>query len=172
MKHNFLKQLKKLRVSKEANILLALSGGVDSMVLMHLLYALGFKFSVAHCNFCLRGSESDSDSAYIKKVVGEKKIPLFSKRFNTLQHAENKKISIQMAARELRYDWFRLLQDKYKFRFIATAHHYDDSVETLLINLIRGTGIAGLHGIQPIDTEIIRPLLSFYNLWHIPILLE
>ncbi len=68
-----------------------------------------------------------------------------------------------MAARELRYDWFRLLQDKYKFRFIATAHHYDDSVETLLINLIRGTGIAGLHGIQPIDTEIIRPLLSFYK---------
>ena len=163
MKHNVLKQLKKLRVSKEANILLALSGGVDSMVLMHLLYTLGFQFSVAHCNFCLRGSESDSDAAYIKKVVGEKKIQLFSKRFNTLQYAESKTISIQMAARELRYDWFRLLQDKYKFRFIATAHHYDDSVETLLVNLIRGTGIAGLHGIQPIDTDIIRPLLPFYK---------
>ena len=163
MKQNFLKQLQKLRVSKETHILLALSGGVDSMVLMDLLYALGFRFSVAHCNFCLRGSESDNDTVYIQKTVNEKNIEFFIKRFNTAKYAEKKKISIQMAARELRYDWFRYLQDKHNFKFIATAHHYDDSVETLLVNLIRGTGISGLHGIQPIDSDIIRPLLPFYK---------
>ncbi len=161
MKEYFLKELKKLGVSKKDKILLAVSGGVDSMTLMHLLYEARYCFAIAHCNFCLRGKDSDSDQKFIESISRSKKIEIFIKKFNTTDYVKQNKISIQMGARELRYRWFKNICKKYNFKFIATAHQLNDSVETLLINLIRGTGISGLHGIKELDNKIIRPLLNF-----------
>ena len=156
----FLQKLQDLNISKKNKILLAVSGGADSMVLMDLLYKSNYLFSIAHCNFSLRGYESDGDEKFVIHYAKSRSIEYFSKRFKTNDFAKKNKISIQMAARKLRYDWFRVLQQKHHFQYIATAHHLNDSVETLLMNLIRGTGIAGLHGIRTFD-HIIRPLYNF-----------
>lgn len=161
MQLNFIKQLKQFGVSKQDKILLALSGGVDSMVLCDLLIKHNLNFSIAHCNFCLRGEDSDVDEHFIQSFAKSKKIKFFIKRFNTLDYAKSNRVSIQMAARQLRYDWFQFLKEEHKFNYIATAHHKDDSVETLLINLIRGTGISGLHGIKNTSCTI-RPI-SFFS---------
>ena len=161
MKDSFLKQIKKIKFPKDTKILLAVSGGVDSMVLLHLFDATNLPCAVAHCNFGLRGKESDMDEFFLKSITDVKKISFFSKKFKTEKYAKANKISIQMAARELRYSWFKQLKSKHAFNYIVTAHHRDDSVETLLINLIRGTGFSGLHGIQELVTDIIRPLLPF-----------
>ena len=158
MNHLFLNQMKQIGVSKKSKLLLALSGGVDSMVLCHLLISNNFKFSIAHCNFLLRGNESDSDEDFIRSYTDSNKIEAFFKKFKTKEYASENKISIQMAARDLRYQWFLTLKEKNNFDFILTAHHLDDSVETFLINLIRGTGIKGLHGIQD-RNFFIRPLI-------------
>ena len=163
MKDVFLQQLTKLEISKKTNMLLAVSGGVDSMVLLNLLYKNHYQFSVVHCNFCLRGEESDMDEDCVKILCETKKIQFFSKKFQTLQYSKNNHISTQMSARKLRYDWFRMLKNKHNFNFIVTAHHYDDSVETALINLIRGTGVSGLHGIPEMEEDIVRPLLNFHK---------
>ena len=160
MKTLFEKKLKECGVKKTSNILLALSGGVDSMVLLNLFMKTGVSFSIAHCNFCLRGKESDEDEAFVRLFSNQNNIPLYVKSFDTLSYAKENKISIQMAARSLRYKWFYTIKKKYSFCYIATAHHYTDSVETVLINLIRGTGISGLHGINNLP-NLIRPLLSF-----------
>ncbi len=160
MKQSFKKNLKECGVKKTSNILLALSGGVDSMVLLDLFIKTGVSFSIAHCNFCLRGKESDEDEAFIRSFSNQNKISLYLKSFDTLSYAKENKISIQMAARSLRYKWFYTIKKKYGFCYIATAHHYTDSVETVLINLIRGTGISGLHGINNLK-KMIRPLLPF-----------
>ncbi len=163
MKQQFLKELDKLGLAQDKKILLALSGGVDSMVLLDLFQKTSFQFSIAHCNFSLRDDESDLDQDFIELVSNLRKIPSFTKRFNTKDYAEKNKISIQMAARELRYDWFNILAQAHGFDFIVTAHHYDDSVETVLINFIRGTGLLGLHGIKSNYRNIIRPLLKFHK---------
>ena len=160
MKQIFEKNLKECGVKKTSNILLALSGGVDSMVLLDLFMKTGVSFSIAHCNFCLRGKESDEDEAFIRLFSAQNSIPLYVKSFDALSYAKENKISIQMAARSLRYKWFYTIKKKYGFCYIATAHHYTDSVETVLINLIRGTGISGLHGINNLK-KMIRPLLPF-----------
>ena len=154
MNHLFLNQMKQIGVSKKSKLLLALSGGVDSMVLCHLLISNNFKFSIAHCNFLLRGNESDSDEDFIRSYTDSNKIEAFFKKFKTKEYASENKISIQMAARDLRYQWFLTLKEKNNFDFILTAHHLDDSVETFLINLIRGTGIKGLHGIPVSYTHL------------------
>ena len=161
MLDQFLKKLKILNISKSSKILLALSGGVDSMVLMNLLKKGGFDFSIAHCNFCLRGKESDADQNFVEQISVSEKNHVFIKRFQTKKYAKENKISIQMAARKLRYDWFQMIKEKYSFNYIMTAHHSDDSIETFLINLMRGTGFLGLHGIKEINADIIRPLLNF-----------
>ena len=161
MKKLFEKNMTECGVKKTSNILLAHSGGVDSMVLLHLLMRTGFSFSIAHCNFCLRGKESEEDEAFVRSLSDQFKIPLYVKSFDTETYAKKNKISIQMAARLLRYEWFQILKKKYNFCYIATAHHGTDSVETVLINLIRGTGFSGLHGIQEFSSDVIRPLLSF-----------
>ena len=161
MKKDFLNKLQKNGVSKKDHILLAVSGGVDSMVLMDLLYKTEHQFSIAHCNFCLRGVDSDHDQAFVESMSEYRKIPIFIKKFDTKKYAKKHKISIQMAARDLRYSWFRELFITHSFNFLAIAHHLNDSVETMLMNLIRGTGIAGLHGIQESLNNLIRPLLSF-----------
>ncbi len=145
--------------TQSAHFLLAVSGGVDSMVLAHLFNASGIRFAVAHCNFKLRNNEADLDEKLVKDWCLENSITFHRTEFATGTIAEDWKKGIQETARILRYNWFNELITEYKYDFIATAHHLDDNVETLLLNLFRGTGLAGLHGIQPINGNIIRPLL-------------
>src|SRR5690606_463365 len=130
-------------------------------VLLHLYRALKLNFAVAHCNFQLRGEESDLDEKLVTNFCLNNTIPCFVKRFDTMEIVENRKVSIQIAARELRYNWFKQLCNDNDFQFIATAHHLDDQAETFLINFARGTGIDGLVGIPEKNENIIRPLLNF-----------
>lgn len=148
-------------VSSNEKILLGVSGGVDSMVMLNLFYKSGFSFSVAHCNFSLRGKESDGDEALASKTCDEKGIEFFCIRFETEKYAQENKLSIQVAARNLRYDWFSKLCGEHRFSKIAIAHNRDDVAETLILNLTRGTGLKGLSGIKMINGRIIRPLLDF-----------
>jgi tRNA(Ile)-lysidine synthase len=144
---------------KEDKILLTISGGIDSMVMAELFRMSGLKFSIAHCNFQLRENESDQDEIFVNSYAKNFEIECFSKSFDTIAYSKEKKTSIQMAARDLRYEWFEEIRKKHKFNYIATAHHLDDQAETVFINLCRGTGIAGLHGILPKKANLIRPLL-------------
>ena len=123
--------LAEINPHKECNFVLAISGGVDSMVLANLFLINNLKFSIAHCNFQLRGKESDDDELFINKWCSEKDIKFYNKKFSTEDYCKNNKLTIQMAARELRYEWFRELIDKEKYDFIVTAHHIDDQLETL-----------------------------------------
>jgi tRNA(Ile)-lysidine synthase len=143
------------------NILLAVSGGKDSMAMLHLFRSNSLNFGVAHCNFNLRGAESDADTQLVKSVCEKHNIPCFVTHFNTSAYAEQNGISIQMAARDLRYNWFETLRVEKSYDYIATAHHKNDVAETMLINLAKGTGLAGLHGIREKSGKIIRPLLGF-----------
>lgn len=142
-----------------ARIIVALSGGADSVALLRILHTLGYDCEAAHCNFHLRGIESDRDEMFVRKLCKTMRTPLHTIDFATEQYAIEKKISIEMAARELRYQWFAEIKEKTKADVIAVAHHQDDSVETVLLNLIRGTGINGLLGIRPKNGDIVRPLL-------------
>jgi tRNA(Ile)-lysidine synthase len=146
--------------TKKSKILLAVSGGADSIFLLFVLKDLGYDIQIAHCNFNLRDVESDQDEQFVKDIADKYSIRCYVRSFDTLKFAEENKISIQMAARQLRYDWFEELLVENNFSCIATGHHQDDSIETFLINLIRGSGISGLCGIQMINNKIVRPLLS------------
>lgn len=139
--------------------LIAISGGMDSVVLTHLFYQSALPFALAHVNFGLRGVESDADEDLVIQLAKKYGVECYVKKMKTEEFASNNKVSIQMAARELRYAWFQELALKYNFNQIATAHHWDDSVETVLLNLAKGTGIRGLHGILPKKGNLIRPLL-------------
>ncbi|WP_439559664.1 tRNA lysidine(34) synthetase TilS [Dyadobacter sp.] len=136
-----------------------MSGGVDSVVMLHLFQKAGFPVGVAHCNFGLRGEESEGDEHFVKALAEAYHLPFYSKRFNTKSFAREKHISTQMAARDLRYAWFEELRLTHNYTYIATAHHASDSLETTLLNLVRGTGLSGLHGISGINNHLIRPLL-------------
>jgi tRNA(Ile)-lysidine synthase len=140
-------------------ILLAVSGGADSMLMLHLFTNAGFSVAVAHCNFGLRGSESDGDEQFVSDYCDEHNLAFYVKHFTTRDYAMEKGISIEMAARDLRYSWFDGLLSKHGLDLLATAHHQDDVIETFLINLSRGSGIKGLSGIQPRSGKIIRPML-------------
>ena len=140
-------------------ILLAVSGGIDSSVMVDLFHRSKLVFALAHCNFGLRGRESDADSTFVKYLANKLHVPFYTKKFDTTNYALEHGISIQMAAREIRYEWFEKVRSGFGFEHIATAHHLDDQAETFLINLIRGTGIAGLHGIPVKKGHIVRPLL-------------
>lgn len=146
---------------KQDRLLLAVSGGMDSMFMMRLFSQSSFLAGVAHCNFKLRGEESDQDQEFVKQEAEKLKLPFYTVSFSTESYAGRRKISTQMAARELRYEWFEQLARKEGYPLIAVAHHLNDLVETMLINLIRGTGPAGMHGIFPKKGNIIRPLLAF-----------
>ena len=146
--------------TKKSKILLAVSGGADSICLFFALKDLGYDIQIAHCNFNLRDIESDQDEQFVKEIANKYSIRYFVKSFDTLKFAEQNKLSIQMAARQLRYDWFEELLVENNFSCIATGHHKDDSIETFLINFIRGSGISGLCGIQMKNNNIVRPLLS------------
>lgn len=147
-------------LSKDSKVIVGLSGGPDSMVLIHILLQLGYECIAAHCNFHLRGEASDEDAEFVNKWCEEQNVPLNTISFDTQAYASQKKISIEMAARNLRYNWFETIRKEHKADAIAIAHHQDDSVETILINLIRGTGIKGLTGIPNKNNYIVRPLLS------------
>lgn len=139
--------------------LLAVSGGVDSMVMLHLFIKAGFNIAVAHCNFQLRGEASDGDEQLVREVCHRNNITCHVRRFDTVAYADENKLSTQEAARNLRYNFFAEIVRSEKCSRIATAHHADDSVETVLLNLIRGTGIDGMTGIGLINGQVIRPLL-------------
>jgi tRNA(Ile)-lysidine synthase len=146
---------------KGKHLFLAVSGGMDSMILLQLFHQLKYEIAVLHCNFSLRNEESDGDEYFVKQYCEEKQIPLFIQKFDTKQFAEDAKVSIQIAARKLRYDWFyEQLADK-NFDYILTAHHLDDSLETFLINFTRGSGMEGFTGIPQQNDKIVRPLLVF-----------
>jgi len=159
----------KLRIHLQENfpfltgkkVLLAVSGGIDSMVLTDLFRQLPFQIAMAHCNFNLRGDESLGDENFVRQYAENHQIQLFVTHFDTKAFADDYKMSIQIAARELRYRWFYELAVKEQFDYILTAHHADDNIETFLINLSRGTGLEGLTGIPPLNDKICRPLLQF-----------
>ena len=145
-------------INKGDRILVALSGGVDSMGLAELLRREGYDITFAHCNFHLRGKESDGDEQFVREYAERVGVKLFVKQFDTLQFVENNKVSVEMAARELRYTWFDELVNS-DFDKLALAHHADDQIETFFINLLRGSGIKGLKAMQPRNGMYIRPLL-------------
>ncbi|MCA4895618.1 MAG: tRNA lysidine(34) synthetase TilS [Cytophagales bacterium] len=154
----FLTHIEKLCKTTD-KILLAVSGGMDSMVMLHLFHQAGFSIAVAHCNFQLRGEESDEDEIFVAAKCKKWGIPFHSIRFDTNNYAIQHGLSVQMAARELRYNWFHQVKEKENADWIATAHHLSDSVETVLLNLSRGTSLDGLLGIAEKNGFVIRPLL-------------
>ena len=155
---NYIKQNKLF--GKQDKLLLAISAGADSVALSHLLKELGYNISLAHCNFGLRNEQSDADEFFVAELAKKWDVNCFTKKFKTKAFAKQKKISIQMAARELRYNWFEQIRVENKFDFVVTAHHKDDDLETFFINLIRGTSIKGLLGISSKTAKkVVRPLL-------------
>jgi tRNA(Ile)-lysidine synthase len=143
----------------EHKILLAVSGGIDSMVMEHLFRQAHFQYAIAHCNFKLRGADSDEDQRWLQQFASQNGVPFYSTSFETSEYAATNHVSTQMAARELRRKWFAELLAKHDFDFIATAHHLNDSIETVIFNLAKGTGISGLKGIAPTKDRYIRPLM-------------
>ena len=140
-------------------ILLTVSGGIDSMVMLHLFLQTDYEIGIAHCNFRLRGTESDEDQNFVKDFAQKNNLDFYTINFNTLEYAETNKVSIQMAARDLRYKWFLEIASKHAYNKVATAHNLNDIAETFFINLTRGTGIKGLTGIPIANGKIVRPLL-------------
>jgi len=154
---NYIKKEKLLDFDNK--IIVGFSGGADSVALLHILNRLDYNCIAAHCNFHLRGEESNRDEQFAEQFASSLNIPFLKQDFDTRTFAKERGISIEMAARDLRYQWFAELRESQNADAIAVAHHNDDSIETLLLNLIRGTGIKGLTGIQPRNGFIIRPLL-------------
>lgn len=162
MLNRFQKQLSSIvNHPEKKTFLLAVSGGVDSVVMAELFSKAGYSFAIAHCNFQLRGTESDGDEQFVKELAARYDVPFHVKHFDTSGHAENHKVSLQMAARDLRYNWLKEAMVEDKYDYLVIAHHADDAIETFFINLLRGTGIAGLHGIASVHQNIIRPMLCF-----------
>ncbi len=160
MQDFFLAYIKKESLFTEGDkILLAVSGGLDSVVMARLFSQSPYAFAIAHANFGLRAHESEEDARFVEGLATELKVPFFTTRLAAAQHAQAAKVSIQMAARELRYQWFEQLLQQEGYAFVATAHHLNDLTETMLLNLSRGTGLAGLHGIAPKRGKLVRPLL-------------
>jgi len=151
----------KLSFLKSSKLLIAISGGLDSVVLTHLCHKMGLNIALAHCNFNLRGQESDADEDFVLQLAEDLELEVFIESFETKTFAEDENLSIQMAARELRYHWFSELSEQLNFDYILTAHHADDNLETFFINLSRGTGLDGLLGIPVLNGNVVRPLLSF-----------
>lgn len=149
---------------KGKRLLLACSGGLDSVILSHLCMAANLDTTLAHCNFKLRDEESDGDEEFVRQLASKLGIEVFVKQFETEKYAETQRLSVQIAARELRYQWFSDLKQTKGFDYVLTAHHADDSLETFLINVSRGTGIDGLTGIPEVNGQVVRPLLPFSRL--------
>lgn len=165
MLDTFQKQLAQLadKDVKSCSFLLAVSGGLDSVVIAELFRLGGYNYSVAHCNFQLRGKESEEDEKFVQELTKKHDVKFFSTKFETTDFCNEYKVSVQMGARQLRYEWLEEIRQQNKFNFIVTAHHADDAIETFFINLFRGTGLSGLHGIKGKNENIIRPMLDFYR---------
>lgn len=146
---------------KDKKLLIACSGGVDSVVLTQLFHDLQLDIALAHCNFSLRGKDSDGDEAFVIDLAAKLDIKLHTQTFDTKKYAKQYKLSTQMAARDLRYQWFDELLKEQGYDYLLTGHHADDDIETFLINLSRGTGLRGLTGIPEVNDMIVRPLLGF-----------
>ena len=160
MIQRFIKYIKDNHLFNQADtILVGVSGGIDSVVLLDLLDKAGFPVAMAHCNFRLRGAESDGDERLVSELARKYDAPLFKTSFDTADYAQENKISIEMAARDLRYQWFETIRSSHHFDCIAVAHHRDDQLETFFLNLARGTGLTGLTGMKPVNGKIVRPLL-------------
>ena len=158
--HGFNEFIKKENLfSHHDRLLVAVSGGLDSVVLCELLYRAGFDFVIAHCNFRLRGEESDRDERFVVELAERYGKEVYVKAFETSVYAAERKLSIQVAARQLRYDWFREVLEDWGAGIVLTAHHLDDNIETLLMNFFKGTGISGLRGMLPRQGIVVRPLL-------------
>ncbi len=140
-------------------ILLTVSGGIDSMVMTYLFHKHDYRIGIAHCNFSLRAGESDKDEELVRQFASDYNIPFYTIRFDTKAFAKKNRLSVQMAARDLRYKWFEEIRKKNGYDLIAVAHNLNDKIETLLINLTRGTGLTGMAGMKPVSNRIIRPLL-------------
>ena len=149
------------RITEDDLVLLAVSGGVDSMVMLELFARSPFKYGIAHCNFKLRGADSDADEQLVRETAVRLGVPFHNTRFKTMAYAAKRGISMEMAARDLRYAWFRQIAETYGYTKTATAHHREDAEETFILNLGRGSGIKGLQGIPPISGSIIRPMRYF-----------
>ena len=145
--------------SANDKLLLAVSGGIDSVVLSELCHQAGYDFAIAHCNFQLRDADSERDETFVRELAGKYKVPFHVIKFETKAFASARKISTQEAARELRYNWFEETRAAEGYQYILTAHHADDNIETVLMNFFRGTGIKGMRGIEPKHGYIVRPLL-------------
>ncbi len=154
---SFIKQHALFR--EEESVLLAVSAGRDSVLMARLFKDAGYRFGIAHCNFNLRAKESELDERFTEELADELDVPFYTHRFDTMEYASANHISVQMAARDLRYEWLEKIRTEFDFQYIAVAHHQNDVIETMLLNLTRGTGIAGLHGILPKKGKLIRPLL-------------
>ena len=154
-------KLKSIVGDSNKKYLLAISGGADSVALLDVCASLGYDFIIAHCNFNLRGEESLRDEMYVRDLAKKYKKPIYVVSFDTINYSEVNNCSIEMAARDLRYNWFNELLIEHKCEYILVAHHMGDVVETALINLIRGTGIKGLKGISQINDKVVRPLLDY-----------
>lgn len=162
MLDRFLEFIKKhALIDQGDHLLLAVSGGVDSMAMLDLFSETSFRFSVAHCNFQLRGKESDLDEKLVNSTCDELKVTLNKKRFDTKKYSKTHGISTQMAARDLRFEWFEALCKRNGYSKVVLAHHRDDAIETFFLNLTRGTSLRGLRGIQPKNNRLIRPMLAF-----------
>lgn len=160
MLEQFLNHINRHSLCTPANrILLAVSGGVDSMVMLHLFKKAKYPIAVAHCNFQLRGAEAGQDEQFVADACQTLAVPFFSKKFNTQEYASENRLSIQVAARELRYAWFSTLMDDNKFDYLATAHHVNDSLETVLLKWIHGSSLESFAGIPIRNQHVIRPLL-------------
>ncbi|MEI7503224.1 MAG: tRNA lysidine(34) synthetase TilS [Paludibacter sp.] len=160
MQHRVLNYIENHKLlAPKGQVIVGVSGGADSMALLHILLELGYDCVIAHCNFHLRMAESDNDETFVRNFARSLKVPFYSIDFETTKYASDHHISIEMAARDLRYTWFYELLQKHDAQAIAVAHHADDSIETLLMNLVRGTGLRGLTGIAPRNEKVVRPLL-------------
>ena len=152
---------KNLPFLTKSKLLLAISGGIDSVILAHLLHEMQLDFSLAHCNFKLRYEDSDKDADFVADIAEKLSIKCHTIEFDTTSYAEENKLSTQMAARELRYNWFDELISHHSYDYVLTAHHTNDNIETVLINLTRGSSLQGLTGIPEVNGNIVRPLLPF-----------
>ncbi len=147
-------------IERSQGILVAVSGGADSVALLHMLVSHGYTCTAAHCNFHLRADESDRDEAFVRELCSKMNVALHVQHFNTQAYAAEHSVSIEMAARELRYNWFFSLLDELHLQGVAVAHHADDAAETFLLNLVRGTGIRGLSGMKAKQNRVLRPMLG------------
>lgn len=161
MKRRVIDYIRKNKLlSDEASVIVGVSGGVDSIVLLDILHHAGYRCIAAHCNFNLRGKESNEDEQFVRDFASSQGIQFLSTSFHTSEIAAQRKISIEMAARDLRYEWFEALRKQFNAEAIAVAHHANDQAETILMNITRGTGLSGLTGMQAKNGHIVRPMLG------------